>query len=172
MKSASGVRVGWPTRSRCCRRSITSCTRRCRKSTGMQQNIREVSWMQTLAVDAARLLGHAQVAATSLEHSCRITVGDAQFDAVHEPGVNRILLVLAVVRLDGPAPAVNYERLLRYNYFLREAGGLRVALDGAPGRVVLMLDLAADTADASQLAAVMRDLLPVRNAWIEILRAG
>ena len=128
--------------------------------------------MQTLAIDAARLLGDAQVAATSADHSCRITVGNAQFDAVHEPGVNRILLVLGVVRLDATAPAVNYERLLRYNYFLRESGGLRMALDGTPGRVVLMLELAADTADASQLAAVMRDLLPIRKAWIEILHTG
>lgn len=63
------------------------------------------------------------------------------------------------------------ELLLAYNAQWEISGGVRMALDEPGGRVLQLLDLAAEGLDASQLAEVLARFLEIRLGWMQVVSA-
>jgi hypothetical protein len=65
-----------------------------------------------------------------------------------------------------------YERLLQYNGQWQRTGGVRLALDGPEGGIVLAYDLSLEGLDLARLRAVILGLVDKLDAWREIVAAG
>ncbi len=61
--------------------------------------------------------------------------------------------------------ADSYAALLSYNLLWEQTGGARMALGGADGEVVLLLDLPVACLDWGTLDAVLRNIHGVAQAW-------
>lgn len=63
-----------------------------------------------------------------------------------------------------------YAALLHYNYLWTVHGGVRAALDGLPGRLVLMLEMPISHLEMSHLCAVLQNFRTVIEGWQDILK--
>ena len=96
--------------------------------------------------------------------------GDTMLDLEHDPAADRVVLAGGIwTPADAARPRV-CEMLLQYNYIWTETGGLRMALDGQPGQVVLMFELPATQLNVSRLSTVLVNMVGVQRAWRELLR--
>lgn len=89
-------------------------------------------------------------------------------DLEYDDEGDRLILTGMVGAVAEAARARAYEALLRYNYLTTEHG-VRAALDGAPGDVVLMVEMPAADADLPLLCQVLRDFRVVVEGWREAL---
>ena len=89
------------------------------------------------------------------------------FDVLVENDEARDCLVLSseVGAPSASRAASVYETLLCYNLLWRETGGLKLALTGRGGSVVLLVEIAAGQADARTLATVAVNLAERARIW-------
>jgi hypothetical protein len=85
-----------------------------------------------------------------------------------EPGA-RLVLTGTVGAVAEHARARAYEALLQYTYIWPEHGGVRAALDGPQGMVVLMLELPLAGLEISRLSSVLQNFRGVIEGWRGIL---
>lgn len=90
---------------------------------------------------------------------------DIEFD---EKG-DRLILTADVAAVKMQAREKTFELLLRYNYLTTEHGGVRAALDGTPGRVVLMVEMPCCNLEISRLCCVLQNLRTVVDGWRTVL---
>lgn len=113
-------------------------------------------------LDAERVTEFAEESAWS--------VGFSEGTAVHvelDDSAGRLVLTSDVAA--GGRPAGVYELLLRYNYLWTGHGGLRTALAGPDGPVVLMFELPVAGLEASRLCDVLANFRRAVEGWREIL---
>jgi len=105
------------------------------------------------------------------EDSCWRAVFDAAtwIDVEYEAAGDRLVLTGTVGPVEESARQRSYEALLRYTYIWTEHGGVRAALDGTPGNVVLMVELPAAGVDLPRLCQVLQNFRGVVGGWRELL---
>lgn len=91
------------------------------------------------------------------------------FEIDYDAGLNRVVITAVVAEVAEHARLRIYEILLQYNYVWTETGGVRMALDGSPGKVVMMFELPAAELHLSMLAEVLTNLAQIRGAWCQVL---
>jgi hypothetical protein len=96
--------------------------------------------------------------------------GGAVFDIEYDAGLNRLVMTGVIGEVAEHARSRVYEVLLQYNYVWTETGGVRMALDGTPGRVVMMFELPAAEVHLALLGEVLMNMAQVRNTWRHILQ--
>ncbi|MGE4240004.1 type III secretion system chaperone [Ramlibacter sp.] len=94
------------------------------------------------------------------------------FDIEHDDAQGRMVIVCPVGEAAPAARERLYERLLQYNFLWHDTGGLRMALSGTPGRVVLMLELPLPGLAPARLCAVLANMGEIRQSWHDILEAA
>lgn len=116
------------------------------------------------------ILDLAQVTAFP-EDACWRAVFDAAtwIDVEYEAAGDRLVLTATVGPVEESARQRSYEALLRYNYIWTEHGGVRGALDGTPGNVVLMIEMPAAGVDLPRLCQVLQNFKVVVEGWRELL---
>jgi hypothetical protein len=82
---------------------------------------------------------------------------------------DRLVLTATVAAVEAHAQAKSFEALLRYNYLWTQHGGVRAALDGAPGNVVLMIEVPAAGLDVSKLCTILQGFRAVVEGWRGVL---
>ena len=97
--------------------------------------------------------------------------GGSWIDLEYDAAADRVVFTGNVGPVEEGARQRTYEALLRYSYAWTEHGGVRAALDGAPGNVVLMIEVAADSLDLPRLCQVLQNFKGVIEGWREVLAA-
>jgi hypothetical protein len=92
-------------------------------------------------------------------------------DMEYDDAAARLVFTGTVGPVDEGARPRTYEALLRYAYLWTEHGGVRAALDGTPGNVVLMFEMPATDVDLPRLCQVLQNLRTVIDGWREVLPA-
>jgi len=68
--------------------------------------------------------------------------------------------------------AQTLELLLRYNYLWHETGGVRMALDGEGGQVLMIYDFSAAELDLPKFVSVLESLADKARAWKQALASN
>ncbi len=93
------------------------------------------------------------------------TMLDIEFDSVED----RLIITGDVCEVAEPARPLVYEMLLQYNYLWTETGGVRMALGGGPGNVVMMFELPAVGLQPSRLCHALNNMAHSQRAWQHVL---
>ncbi|SDG76746.1 type III secretion system chaperone [Propionivibrio dicarboxylicus] len=125
--------------------------------------------LRDLMTEIGPLLDLAQITEFSEDASWHLVFDtDIHMDIEYDPKGERLMIT-------GDLSELPQERentcvaLLRYNYLWTEHGGVRAALDGVPGRLVLMLEMPVARLEISRLCAALRNLRTVIETWRAIL---
>lgn len=106
------------------------------------------------------------------EDAWRLTFTDGSvFDVEYDHAVHRIIIQGEVGEVADSARMRIYEILLQYNYLWSYTGGIRMALDGMPGQVVVMFELPAADLEVSRVSSALSNLVEIKRAWREILQS-
>lgn len=84
---------------------------------------------------------------------------------------DHLVLTSAVWEVVGVQREAIYELLLQFNYLWTETGGVRMALDGMPGQVVMLFDVPDPATGATQLRRVLGNITKLQKSWRQILSA-
>lgn len=79
----------------------------------------------------------------------------------------RLVLSAILGRASSATQIAVYETLLSYNLLWKETGGVRMALDGPEGDVMLIYDLYEDQLTESELRTVMVNFADLAALWTE-----
>jgi hypothetical protein len=90
-------------------------------------------------------------------------------DVDYDEGGDRLMLTANVAALAADAREKSFGALLRYNYLWTEHGGVRAALDGSPGNVVLMIETPASGLEISRLCNILQNFRNVVEGWRVVL---
>ena len=91
--------------------------------------------------------------------------------AEHQPDDGRLWLSTEVCEPPGERLAL-YELILQYNARWKETGGVRLALDGPEGSVVLAYDMPLAGLDLPRLQTVIRNFRDTLDGWRKIVAAS
>lgn len=94
---------------------------------------------------------------------------DIGMDIEYDPDGERVMITGGIAAEPTNREKV-YEALLHYNYLWTEHGGVRAALDGLPGHLVLMLEVPISRLEMSYLCAVLQNFRTVIEGWQVILK--
>jgi hypothetical protein len=94
------------------------------------------------------------------------TTIDVEFDAE----ADRLVLAAGVLEVPEARRSSIYELLLQFNFLWPQTGGVRMALDGMPGQVVMLFDLPDPTMGCTQLRRVLTNIAILQRSWRRILR--
>jgi hypothetical protein len=95
--------------------------------------------------------------------------GGQSFRIEHDAVEETVLLVAKIGGSSQVPDATTCEMLLRYNASPIETGGLRMAIEGQPGSVVLVLQLAAYGLNPPGLLTVINQMADTCAAWRELI---
>lgn len=112
------------------------------------------------------VLDLAQVTEFAADDAWTLVFDDGQrVYAEFDDAGQRLVLTAEVSAVEEHTRARACEALLRWNYLWGSHGGVRAALDGAPGKVVLLLDLPLSGLELPQLCGVVRALGETADRW-------
>jgi hypothetical protein len=100
---------------------------------------------------------------------CLVFDESTGIDVDYDERGDRLVLTANVAAVEAPAQAKSYEALLRYNYLWSEHGGVRAALDGAPGKVVFMIETPVSGLEISKLCNILQGFRAVVEGWRGVL---
>lgn len=114
----------------------------------------------------------AQVTEFADDASWRLVFdADTQMDIEYDPQGER-LMITGNLAAEPQNREKAFEALLRYNYLWTAHGGVRAALDGVPGKLVLMLEMPTARLEMSHLCAVLQNFRTVIDGWRAILKGN
>ncbi|MBS1196605.1 MAG: type secretion chaperone, CesT family [Proteobacteria bacterium] len=90
-------------------------------------------------------------------------------DVEYDDDGNRLMLTGDVGAVPSQSREKAFEALLRYNYLWTEHGGVRGALDGSAGNVVMMVEMTASGLDITRLCSVLQNFRAVVEGWRDVL---
>ena len=82
----------------------------------------------------------------------------------------RVVFMGTIGAVAEPARLRVYEFLLQYNYLWSETGGVRMALDGAPGHVAMIFELPTSDLGVHKLRDTVTSLVENLRWWREIIQ--
>lgn len=85
---------------------------------------------------------------------------------------NKIVFSMNVGKVEGERRQEIYESLLAYNLLYHDTAGMRMALDGSEGNVVLLLDLCHLDLQVSTMAAFLEVFVETGLSWREVLQGA
>ena len=94
------------------------------------------------------------------------TTIDVEFDAE----ADRLVLAAGVLEVPEAKRSSIYEMLLQFNFLWPQTGGVRMALDGMPGQVVMLFDLPDPAMGCTQFRRVLTNMAILQRSWRRILR--
>jgi hypothetical protein len=100
---------------------------------------------------------------------CLVFDASTGIDVDYDERGDRLVLTANVAAVAGHAQAKSFEALLRYNYLWTEHGGVRAALDGSPGNVVLMIETPASGLEISKLCNILQGFRAAVEGWRGVL---
>lgn len=107
------------------------------------------------------------------EDAWRLTFSNGSaFDVAYDHDASRIVITGDVGEVTDSGRTRLYEMLLQYNYLWTYTGGARMALDGTPGRVMVMFELGAAGLEVSSVCRALSNLVEIRNAWREVIESS
>ncbi len=127
--------------------------------------------VQALIAETAPLLELASVTAYDDRDAWLLAFDDeTMLDIEHDAVEDRLVIAGGIWVVADAARLAVYEMLLQYNYLWTETGGLRMALDGLPGQVVLMFELPVSGIGASRLSRVLDKMAGIQRTWRQALQ--
>lgn len=85
---------------------------------------------------------------------------------------NKLVFSMIVGPVEGDNRQEIYESLLSYNLLYHDTAGMRLALEGPQGNVVLLVDLCHLDLQVSTLAAFLEVFVTTGLGWREVLRGS
>jgi hypothetical protein len=82
----------------------------------------------------------------------------------------RLVLTSSLGRANEDAQLGIYETLLSYNLLWQETGGVRMAIDGPQGEVMMIYDLFDDHLTVADLQTVVLNLTSIAGIWRDYVR--
>jgi hypothetical protein len=129
--------------------------------------------LQTLMTEIGPALQLAEVTAFETANLWTLVLDEHRVLFVdYDPDDGRVWISAEVGTPPPGGRAQLYERLLQYNGQWQQTGGVRLALDGPDGDVVLAYDLPLEGLDLARLRLVIQGLVDKLDAWREIVAAG
>ena len=128
--------------------------------------------IEQLIADVGRLLARGPAVPDAQRDAWLLTLDEeTMFDIEYDAPGDRIVLAGGVRHVADVDREAVYEMLLQFNYLWTDTGGVRMALDGRPGQVVMLQELRADGLSTSALCGVVEGLARMQRGWREILQA-
>ena len=87
----------------------------------------------------------------------------------YEAASGRLVISLEVGQPASASRLNVYQALLTYNHLWRETGGVRLALDGQDGAVILLFDLFFNDLDPGTFATVVTNLMRKAETWRSLI---
>jgi hypothetical protein len=100
---------------------------------------------------------------------CLVFDTSTRVDVDYDEHGDRLVLTANVATVEAHAQAKSFEALLRYNYLWTQHGGVRAALDGAPGNVVVMIETPASGLEISKLCSIVQGFRATVDGWRGVL---
>jgi hypothetical protein len=123
-----------------------------------------------LMLQVGPVLDLEQVTEFAEDHAWRLVFDAATaIDIEYDSYADRLVLTADVAPVELHAREKTFEAMLRYNYLWTEHGGVRAALDGAPGRAVLMIEMPASGLEMTRICAVLKNFSAVVEGWRGVL---
>jgi hypothetical protein len=134
--------------------------------------MQERAHLHALMTEIGPALELAEVEEFERENLWVLTAGDGMvLFAEHQPDDGRLWLSTEVCEPPGER-LVLYELILQYNARWKETGGVRLALDGPEGSVVLAYDMPLAGLDLPRLQTVIRNFRDTLDGWRKIVAAS
>ena len=121
-------------------------------------------------VEAAQLLDFQWLDYADSDAWRLVADGGTAFDVEHDEGSGRLVIQSDIGTVSDAACTRVYEILLQYNYLWSQTGGIRMALDGPAGQVVMMFDVQTADLEVSALCGMLTRMSRLQKAWREILK--
>jgi hypothetical protein len=78
---------------------------------------------------------------------------------------SRLILSAALGKVSAPMQMAVYETMLSYNLLWRETGGVKAALNGPHGELMLLFELHAEQLDVDMLRTVLENFAGLVHVW-------
>ena len=132
--------------------------------------MRSTEGIAGLVAEAALMLGNSEAIADANRPAWFVTLeGDCVFDIEYDDAQARVVVTSVVAEVPAAARQHVYEMLLQYNYLWTDTGGLRMALAGTPGPVVMMVEMAVPGLAPAWLCRVLTNMRNALHAWRQAL---
>lgn len=123
-----------------------------------------------LLVDAIHPLEPVLIEPQTGRDAWFVELGDGSaFDIEYDGRCHRFVICVSICEVPDQARLQIYEALLQYNFLWPQSGGLRMAIDGTPGQVVMLLDLPLTSLESSRLALALENMADIQRSWREII---